>query len=260
MAKILIISSIAIYFFSAVMAFFNKFKAGMILFISGWLVNLLIFILNWIIAMEPPFGSMYHVLIAISLCFLPAYLLLKYRDRLDYLLFYFSLISIIPLIGCLFMKTDLAWQRMPALQSSWFVPHVASYVLSYSLSTVAFILSAVYCLKACFPNPGYHNHNYEAAIHKILLTAFPLMTFGMLSGSLWAEEAWRRYWSWDIKESWALITWLLYLVYFHCRKSPNLKRFALLFQAFAFLSLLTTFIVVNFSLIPRLKSLFHAYM
>lgn len=258
--KLLIISVIVLYGISAGMALFKRMKTGLNLSIIAWLVNLSIFILNWIMAGEPPFGSMYHVLITISLSFLPAYLLLKYRDSLEWLLLYFSFAPIIPLTGCLFMNTDMSWQRMAALQSLWFVPHVSSYVLSYSLDTVAFILSIIYFIRIHIFKHTYGVNNYEEAIYKILLTAFPLMTFGMLSGALWAEETWGSYWSWDVKESWALITWLLYLVYFHCRKTAELKKWAILAQTFAFLALLTTFLVVNFSLIPRLKSLLHAYI
>ena len=242
------------------MALFNRMRTGLNFFLIAWLVNLSIFILNWIIAGEPPFGNMYHVLITISLSFFPAYLLLKFRDRLDWLLHYFSLTPIIPLVGCLFMSTDMNWQRLAALQSAWFIPHVSSYVLSYSLDSVGFVLSTIYLIRIhIFKHTGIGN-DYEDAIYKVLLTAFPLMTFGMLSGALWAEEAWGSYWSWDVKESWALITWLLYLVYFHCRKTVELKKWAISAQTFAFLALLTTFLVVNFSLISRLKSLLHSYM
>jgi ABC-type transport system involved in cytochrome c biogenesis permease subunit len=83
------------------------------------------------------------------------------------------------------------------------------------------------------------------------------MTFGLLSGALWAEEAWGVYWSWDPKETWALITWTLYLVYFHCRRSPSLQRFADAAQMAAFLALLTTYLLVN--LLPKLASALHSY-
>ncbi|MHB9138907.1 MAG: cytochrome c biogenesis protein CcsA [Victivallaceae bacterium] len=258
--KILVVSAIMFYAFSSIMAFMNKKKTGLAFFISGWLVNLAIFVLNWINAGEPPFGNMYHVLIVISLCFLPAFMLLKRRDGLDWLLGYFSITSVMPLLGSLFMKTELSWQRMPALQSAWFVPHVAAYVLSYSLDAVGFILSVIFSFQVFVLKKHELKHDYEEAIYKVLLTAFPLMTFGMLSGALWADDAWGRYWSWDVKESWALITWILYLVYFHCRKASELKRWALLAQCFAFLALIITFLAVNFSLIPSLKSMLHAYM
>jgi ABC-type transport system involved in cytochrome c biogenesis permease subunit len=78
----------------------------------------------------------------------------------------------------------------------------------------------------------------------------------MLSGALWAEEAWGQYWSWDAKEVWSLITWGLYLIYFHLRKS-EWKQYADWAHLLAFLALLTTFFLVN--LIPKLGSILHSY-
>ena len=83
------------------------------------------------------------------------------------------------------------------------------------------------------------------------------MTFGMLSGALWAEEAWGIYWSWDAKETWALVTWSAYLIYFHCRMSPRFKPYATVAQILAFIFLLITFLVVN--LLPKMGSLLHSY-
>ena len=84
------------------------------------------------------------------------------------------------------------------------------------------------------------------------------MTFGLLSGALWAEEAWGRYWSWDPKETWSLITWTLYLIYFHCRRSPGLRQWSPAAHVLAFLALLTTFFLVN--LLPKMGSVLHSYV
>lgn len=91
----------------------------------------------------------------------------------------------------------------------------------------------------------------------MLLLAFPFMTFGMLSGALWAEEAWGVYWSWDRKEVWSLITWTLYVVYFHSRLSPRTRRWAPTLQSVAFVALVITFLAVN--LLPKLSSALHSY-
>ena len=83
------------------------------------------------------------------------------------------------------------------------------------------------------------------------------MTFGMLSGALWAEEAWGVYWSWDPKETWSLITWGCYLIYFHCRTRRYLHKYEETAELLAFLALLTTFTLVN--LLPKLSSALHSY-
>ena len=93
------------------------------------------------------------------------------------------------------------------------------------------------------------------AAEALVVLAFPLLTFGLGSGALWADEAWGAYWSWDIKETWALLTWCLYLIWFHLRRrTPLLSRRPLLILAWV--AVLITFLVVN--LLPKIVSL-HSY-
>ena len=177
------------------------------------------------------------------------------RDNLEWIGVYFAAVSALSLIGSFFMSPDITWKRMPALQSPWFVPHVTSYMISYALATVAFVM---YLVGKIREKTGKVSANrYDRAIYAILGLGFPFMTFGMLSGALWAEEAWGTYWSWDRKETWSLITWSLYLIYFHCVTEKKLKKYADLAQVLAFLALITTFFLVN--LWPKLSSVLHSY-
>jgi ABC-type transport system involved in cytochrome c biogenesis permease subunit len=231
-------------------------RAGARIFALAWLVNAGLILVNWLAAGYPPLANMYHVLTFLSVCFLPLWKLFTARDRLEWLAPYFAFASVIPLVGSMFLEADAFWRRMPALQSPWFVPHVVAYMVSYALAMVAFAVTAATLWRR---KPGFTRRAGEmhAAAYRVLKAAFPLMTFGMLSGALWAEEAWGTYWSWDPKEVWSLVTWTLYLAYFHCRKCPPLRRYAVVFQVCAFLSLLTTFLLVN--LLPRLASVLHSY-
>jgi ABC-type transport system involved in cytochrome c biogenesis permease subunit len=198
---------------------------------------------------------MYHVLVAVSLCFLPAYLVLRLSQGLSWLGTSFAFASWVPLLGPLFMERDMFWRRMPALQSPWFVPHVMAYLIAYALATVGFIL-AVRVLRTRRADPAGAD-KLEKGVDAVTRLAFPFMTFGLLSGALWADTAWGRYWSWDSKETWALIMWLCYALYFHCRRSAALQRYAMTCQIAGFAALIVTFLFVN--LIPRLGSVLHAY-
>ncbi len=223
--------------------------AGRMTMLLAWLVNLAVFTVNGLIVRDLPFGNMYQVQVVLSLCFLPLFVALSAREKLSWAGVYFAFASALPVIGAIFMDKQGGWKRMPALQSNWFVPHVLAYMISYALCAVAFImLIRIWCSR--------ERAELRRAVYQILRTAFPFMTFGMLSGALWAEEAWGQYWSWDAKEVWSLITWGLYLVYFHCRKSAW-SRAADRAHALAFLALLTTFFLVN--LLPKLGSLLHSY-
>lgn len=250
-------AGIACYALSWLLFLSGKRRIAGACWVTGWVVNLAILIANWVVAGEPPFGNMYHVLILLALCFLPLNRLPAYRDRLTGTEVYFAFTSAFAMAGPLFMDRDLHWQRVPALQSPWFVPHVFTYMVSYALAAVAFVMTVTGFARNRLPARTHAAIDYPSASYRILLLAFPFMTFGMLSGALWAEEAWGAYWSWDPKEVWALITWTLYVVYFHCRKDVRTRRYADLAQALAFAALLTTFFLVN--LLPKLASPLHSY-
>lgn len=98
---------------------------------------------------------------------------------------------------------------MPALQSVWFVPHVTVYMFSYALLGMSYILSLYGLITS--------KHDILKVIDTLAYTGTAFFTIGMLIGAIWAKEAWGAYWSWDPKESWALITWMLYLSYIHLR-------------------------------------------
>jgi len=230
--------------------------AGAIMALLGWLLTATVMAINWIACGHPPFGSMGHVMVILSLCFMPLYLLLRKRNRLGWLDVYFAFASIIPLLGSLSMEKDTSWQRVPALQSPWFIPHVTSYMLSYALATVAFVLTIVRMTRSKIMKQTTTSH-YDAASYEIMRLAFPFMTFGLLSGAIWAEAAWGVYWSWDPKETWSLITWMLYLGYFHSRYDLRLKPYTGVIQTIAFAALITTFLLVN--LLPKLSSALHSY-
>lgn len=96
---------------------------------------------------------------------------------------------------------------MPALQSIWFVPHVSVYMFSYALLGCATLLAIVAL--------ATRRYDLNAAIERLLYGGIAFLSIGMLTGSLWAKEAWGAYWSWDAKEAWAAVTWGLYLLALH---------------------------------------------
>ena len=92
-------------------------------------------------------------------------------------------------------------------------------------------------------------------IYRLICLGFLLLTVVILSGAIWAEQAWSRWWSWDPKETWALITWIIYAIYLHqrMRKGWQGKRMAV-FAIVAFISVIFTFVGVN-----TLMSGLHSY-
>jgi ABC-type transport system involved in cytochrome c biogenesis permease subunit len=224
----------------------GKKYISMVLFFSGSMLNLSAVLWNWYCIGTPPFGNMYHVMVVLGACFLPVYLVIVVYKKMDYLARYFPVAAALPVLCALIIGRDELWQQPPALRSVWLIPHVVSYIVSYSLAAVAFILAVC------------KEDKYEEMSYKLLAFAFPLMSFGLFSGAIWADRVWSSYWTWgDPKETWSLITWMLYVIYFHCRKTPQMQRYTRIAHVLAFLALLTTFLLVN--LLPKLSSPLHSY-
>ena len=138
---------------------------------------------------------------------------------------------------------------MPALQSVWFVPHVAVYMFSYSLLGCATLL-AVYQFFT-------RNDLYEA-IDRLIYAGVAFFTIGMLTGALWAKEAWGEFWSWDAKESWAAVTWMLYMLSIHLRLMGKTdKRLNGVVLIIAFFALQMCWYGVNY--LPSATESIHIY-
>ena len=141
---------------------------------------------------------------------------------------------------------------MPALQSAWFVPHVIVYMFSYALFGCATLLAVVALVRPALELDG--------AIERLIYGGMAFLTIGMLTGALWAKDAWGAYWSWDAKEAWAVATWSLYLVAIHLAPSVMNHRSRRLFYAtliLAFLSLQMCWYGVNY--LPSAQTSVHTY-
>lgn len=104
---------------------------------------------------------------------------------------------------------------MPALQSYWLKVHVAVAILAYGSFAVSFGAALLYLIKdrlAILPDI-----DPEQLVYKAIAFGFPFMTLVLVTGAVWAEQVWGTWWSWDPKETWALVTWLIYAIYLHSR-------------------------------------------
>ena len=109
----------------------------------------------------------------------------------------------------------------PALQSVWFTPHVLTILVAYAASGVACLCALVHMTQRVLLGReivARAKHDFDAYAYRLALAGFPLLTIGLVLGCYWGQDAWADYWGWDAKEMAALITWLVFLVYFHCRR------------------------------------------
>ncbi|MBQ2461801.1 MAG: c-type cytochrome biogenesis protein CcsB, partial [Clostridia bacterium] len=147
-------------------------------------------------------------------------------------------------------------ELMPALRSVWFGLHIGSAAFSYAAFAIAGGLGVGYLMKfrkvADQQDPGLKQMDYLA--YRMICLGFLLLTVVIFSGAIWAEQAWSSWWSWDPKETWALITWIFYAIYLHQRLRLKWqgKRMAVL-AIVALVLVLFTFAGVNL-LLPGLHS------
>lgn len=171
---------------------------------------------------------------------------------------------------------------MPALQSPWFVPHVVVYLLSYAILSVSWlvaingllmtyakdkgvvrfismILSPLYFLINLFSEEEDSSPKKMLKMaDNIVFIGFAFLTLGVLFGAMWAKEAWGNYWTWDPKETWALLTFLVYLIYIHLRSHhKNKTRLHLWVLTISFAFLLSAWFGVNY--MPSSKNSVHTY-
>ena len=204
----------------------------------------------WVSLERPPLRTMGETRLWYSFFASLAGLFTYLRWRYKWILSFSTVLSTVFIMLNL-LKPEIHDQTlMPALQSPWFIPHVTVYMFSYSLLGCAFLLALVRLFRK---GDGL----LEAADTLIYIgTAF--LTFGMLSGAIWAKSAWGHFWSWDPKETWALITWLSYLLYIHLRiyrkGSDGMLCFLLIF---AFACLQMCWWGINF--LPSAQGSIHVY-
>jgi len=141
----------------------------------------------------------------------------------------------------------------PALCSPWFVPHIVSYMFAYAALTAVTIVAIWLWIRS---QKHEITRNQMDLCQTLVKIGWAFLTIGMCMGALWAKEAWGDWWSWDPKETWALITWLGYGAYFHLSRKIKDPRTAFAFLIFDFLLLQMCWYGVNF--LPAANSL-HVY-
>tara|TARA_A100001035_G_scaffold252498_1_gene225052 strand:- start:4763 stop:5647 length:885 start_codon:yes stop_codon:yes gene_type:complete len=137
------------------------------------------------------------------------------------------------------IEMQKALPLVPSLQSNWLMMHVSMMMVSYATLIIGSLLSILYLAFTLFKKKKVNVEKTTTNIitvqqssissqspilqtidiwsYRIIGLGFPFLTIGIISGAVWANEAWGSYWSWDPKETWALITWLIFAVYLHSR-------------------------------------------
>ena len=210
--------------------------------IGMWVVNILlafILIIRWITSGHFPLSNLYESLIFLAWAFTSIHLLCSAFFQLPFLAAITAPTTLLTFTFAAFSlpkEMQKASALVPALQSNWLMMHVSIMILSYAALLFGSLFALVFLLvpstlkfqtSETLPSEispditvshlSKLGQTLDNCSYRVLGFGFPLLTMGILSGAVWANEAWGSYWSWDPKETWALITWLVFAIYLHTR-------------------------------------------
>ncbi len=207
-------------------------RAGLTATIAGLIIHIAGVVTRGFAVHRVPWGDMYEFVIAVSCVAVLFFvgLMLRYRPyRLG--LFFMAPIVIIMGLAQTVIYTP-AGPLVPALNSYWLAIHVTSITLACGTFVVAAVLAVVYLVAErherrlaaglpvrnsevfrLLPSAG----RIDQFAYRTVVFGFPLWTFGIMAGAIWADQAWGRYWGWDPTETWAFITWVVYACFLHAR-------------------------------------------
>jgi len=230
----------------------------------GFLLHTLALLLRWKNSYDlgighAPLANFYESLIFFAWAILFLYLIIEWKTRSR------SLGAFVIPIAFLFLAfasispgvSDRIQPLIPALQSNWLTVHVLTCFLGYASFAMAFALGLVYLLKGRERDGGRERRTFirlipesglvEELLYQSVVLGFVLLSLGIMTGSVWAHYAWGSYWSWDPKETWSLITWIVYAAMLHARSVRGWRGRRMAWMALVgFASVLFTYLGVNY--------------
>jgi cytochrome c-type biogenesis protein CcsB len=209
-------------------------QAALALTVLGAVAHAAVLVARGLATDRLPWGNMYEFATATVLVAVVAYVVLAVRSpglRHIGLFVLAPVVLSLVLIG-LFLYAE-AGPLVAALRSSWLAVHVSTAILGFGIFFVSGIASVLYLLRSRYESragdergAGILARLPEAAAldrvaHRTAVFGFPIWTFAVIAGAIWAESAWGRFWGWDPKETWAFIAWVVYAAYLHARTTAG---------------------------------------
>jgi len=233
---------------------------GLALTFCGWAVHVVSLVLRGFAAHRVPWGNMYEFSSAVALTAVTVFLLLVARGRVERALGAFVMLPVVLYLGlAASVLYTAAGPLVPALNSYWIKIHVAAAIMASGSFLLSGIVAVLYLLRNRYDqNPAAARFPVslgaqlpsalalDRVSYSVISFAFPVWTFAIIAGAIWAESAWGRYWGWDPKETWSFITWVLYAGYLHARATAGWKgRKAAWVAVAAAVALIIDYYVVN---------------
>lgn len=249
-------SAITAYLLACIFYFVNTVfksklsgKLATIMLGLGFFTHTLAVGARWYMAGRPPFVNMYESLIFFSWATVFIYLISEFVYKFKLLGIPVTLLALLGLGYASFLDRSIE-PLLPALQSNWLTIHVITYFIGYGSVAVAFGASIFYLifLKRKSSLSSLCSH-LDLLSYRFIAFGFPFLTLGLTTGAVWANIVGGTWWSWDPKETWSLITWLIYALYLHLRLMRGWQGpLAAYLSIIGFLAVLVTFLGVNYLL------------
>jgi cytochrome c-type biogenesis protein CcsB len=252
------------YFIAAIIGIIDLFRGGkessklMIAFsAAGFVLHTAAIIYRYVAGGHLPVTSMHEAASFFAWCVVLIYFFLEFRYKIGIMGSFILPIVLLLMITAAFLPRTMA-PLAPALRSHWLWIHTIFAFVSNAAFAVAFGIGTMYLLQEHYLK-SKHLHGLFQRLpslqmldeinHKLINIGFPFLTMAIITGSLWAESAWGRFWNWDPKEVWSLITWFIYAVVLHLRLTAGWrKKRAAMLSVIGFIVVLFTFFGVNFLL------------
>ncbi len=226
---------------------------------AGFVLHTIALITRGIGAGRLPLTNQYEFATSFAwgLCLVSLVFVLRYKFNV---LGTFAAPVIFLIIGYAAMQSKDVHELMPALRSNWLGFHVSTAIIAYGGFGVSFVLGIIFLLREYMKDQSFLDRHVPSKEkldligYRSVALGLLFLTFTILTGAIWAERAWGSYWSWDPKETWSLITWIIYSIYLHLRIRRGWSgKAAAIFAVAGFIAVLFTYIGVN-TLLPGVHS------
>jgi len=207
-------------------------RVGVALTLIAFALSVAGVVLRAVAAGRAPWGNMYEFTTSAMVFIVAVYLVLVWRGGMRWLGLPVTLLATIGNGLAVTVFYVAVAPLVPALHSVWFLIHIVAAAIAGAAFNVGGIASILYLLKKRAEDrsevKGYLTwlpsaRRIDVLCYRFHAFAFPLWTFTVAAGAIWAEYAWGRYWGWDPKETWALVTWIIYACYLHARSTAGWK-------------------------------------
>lgn len=242
----------------------NRSRVATYVTIIGFLLNTASLVVRSLLTGTLPLGNMFEFGLFFLWGIVLIYIIIEFKYKMNTVGVFVLPMATIFIMWLTFSQDPIRISpMMPALRSYWLHIHVFTAVIAYGAFAVSFALALMYLIKDQLILMGSKSNLIkslpelkvlEELTYKIIFFAMPFLTLVLVTGAVWAEYAWGKYWSWDPKETWALITWFIYAVYLHIRLMMGWKgRKSMILAVVGFIAVIFTFVGVTY-LLPGLHS------